>query len=134
MRRELLEVISIVRECGEKALPGAQAGSQAPGELPGDVVILPADPIRLSAFGAARRVRSLAGVLCHGLSGPESTRTSLADLITKSSNSPLPLRFGVRVADTAHDHADMDIAEIDMPAVGTIRVFSSDKARDQAGS
>jgi hypothetical protein len=37
----------------------------------------------------------------------------------------LPLRFGVRVTDTARDRADVDIAEIDMPTVGAVSVVAS---------
>src|SRR5437762_4641735 len=38
---------------------------------------------------------------------------------------PLPLRFGVRVTNTARDRADMYIAEIDQPAVRAVRLFAS---------
>jgi hypothetical protein len=38
---------------------------------------------------------------------------------------PLPLGLSVRVADAFDDGADMDITEIDLPAVGAVRVLAS---------
>jgi hypothetical protein len=82
------------------------------------------------ALGAGDRKPTSDSFRRQKFAGPLESRLGAAALLAGiaariEATKPLPLWFGVRDAGAFGDGADMNVAEIDVPAVGAVRVGAS---------